>query len=423
MNTALISLLIFAFFIVLFVLDKLPMATTAILGCTVMVVAGVCDFKTAFGQFASSTVILTIGVMIIGAAISETGLANRLGMWIAEKSKGSEKQLIIGTYIASTLLSAFLTNSAVLAMFIPIIIGLSSADSRLKPKNLIMPIVYGCIIGGTTTLIGSTQQLTAQGLLEEAGVRMFKTFDFTPVGAVLSLLGLAYCLFIGHRRGEVIWGDRQNEDIEYTPPEEHIHNSTKKQIIVAIIFAATVLLYITEWLPLPITSTAAALLCILTGCISQKRAVLSVNWNVVGRLGGCLGLSKALDAAGGTELIMVAFQSIVGADANPFLLFCVFVFLTQFLSEFMSNSTCIMITLPIVIAIAPGLGLNTYTFALGMTLGSGIGLACPLSSSTAGMSMVMGYKFGDYFKYSVWYDLLAYIVIITMVPMIYGLTV
>lgn len=89
----------------------------------------------------------------------------------------------------------------------------------------------------------------------------------------------------------------------------------------------------------------------------------------------------------------------------------------------MSNSTCIMITLPVVIAIAPGLGLNTYTFALGMTLGSGIGLACPLSSSTTGMSMVMGYKFGDYFKYSVWYDFLAYIVIITMVPMIYGLTV
>ena len=423
MNTALISLLIFAFFIVLFVLDKLPMATTAILGCTVMVIAGVCDFKTAFGQFASSTVILTIGVMIIGAAISETGLANRVGMWIADKSKGSEKTLIIGTYLASTLLSAFLTNSAVLAMFIPIIIGLSSADSRLKPKNLIMPIVYGCIIGGASTLVGSTQQLTAQGLLEEAGERMFRTFDFTPIGAVLVALGLLYCLFIGYKRGEKIWGDRQNEDIEYTPPEDCSHNNTKKQIIVAIIFAANVVLYITEWLPLQITSTSAALLCILTGCISQKRAVQSVNWNVVGRLGGCLGLSKALDAAGGTELIMTGFQNVVGTDANPFVLFCIFVFLTQFLSEFMSNSTCIMITLPIVIAIAPGLGLNTYAFALGMTLGSGIGLACPLSSSTAGMSMVMGYRFGDYFKYSVWYDLLAYIVIITMVPLIYGLTV
>ena len=61
MTPALVSLIIFILCIILFVIDKLPMATTAILGCAVMVIAGVCDFKTAFGQFASSTVILTIG--------------------------------------------------------------------------------------------------------------------------------------------------------------------------------------------------------------------------------------------------------------------------------------------------------------------------------------------------------------------------
>ena len=423
MTPALVSLIIFILCIILFVIDKLPMATTAILGCAVMVIAGVCDFKTAFGQFASSTVILTIGVMIIGAAISETGLANTVGRWIAYRSKGSETTLTIGTYLAAALLSAFLTNSAVLAMFIPIIMGLSSADERLKPKNLVMPIVYGCIIGGTSTLVGSTQQLTAQGLLEEAGLRMFKTFDFTPVGGVLVLLGLLYCLFIGRSRGEKIWGDRHDEDIEYIPPEESNCGSRKKQITAALIFAFTVVFYITEWLPLPITSTTAALLCIISGCITQKKAVQSVNWNVVGRLAGCLGLAKALGAAGGTELIMAGFQSIIGTDVSPFLLFCIFVFITQFASEFLSNSTAIMMTLPIVIAIAPGMGLNTYTFALGMTLGSGIGLACPLSSSTAGMSMVMGYRFGDYFKYYFLFDLIAYITIIALVPLIYGLTV
>mgnify|MGYP004568310099 FL=1 len=133
-----------------------------------------------------------------------------------------------------------------------------------------MPIVYGCIIGGTSTLVGSTQQLTAQGLLEEAGLRVFKTFDFTPVGGVLVLLGLLYCLFIGRRRGEKIWGDRHDEDIDYIPPEEGASGSRKKQIIAALIFAFTVVFYITEWLPLPITSTTAALLCIISGCITQK---------------------------------------------------------------------------------------------------------------------------------------------------------
>ncbi len=78
MSPAVLSLIIFIACIALFIWDKLPMATTAILGCVLMVLFGVCEFKTAFGQFASSTVILTIGVMIIGAAIrNRFGCNNR----------------------------------------------------------------------------------------------------------------------------------------------------------------------------------------------------------------------------------------------------------------------------------------------------------------------------------------------------------
>lgn len=415
-----VSLLIFIACIVLFVWDKLPMATTAILGCAAMVILGVCDFKTAFGQFASSTVILTIGVMIIGAAISETGLAATIGKWIVRVSKGSERKLIAGTYLVSALMSAFLTNSAVLAIFIPIIMGLS--NKNIKAKNLIMPIAYGCVIGGASTLVGSTQQMTAQGLLEESGLRTFKTFDFTLVGGVLVLLGLLYCLFVGYGRGEKIWGDR-NDETEYCPKDTNIQPSTRKMITVAVIFVATVVLYITEWIPLAITSTTAALLCIITGCISQPKAISSVNWNIVGRLAGCLGIAKALEAAGGTELISEGVRFLAGDSINPMLLFCILVLMVQITSQFISNSTAILIVLPIVLSIAPDMGLNTYTFALGITLASGVALSCPLASSTLGMSMSVGYRFNDYFKYSIFFDIIAYLIIILVVPPIYGLTV
>lgn len=422
MGLDVLSLILFVACIVLFVWDKLPMATTAILGCALMVIFGVCDFKTAFGQFASSTVILTIGVMIIGAAISETGLAATIGAWIVKVSKGSEVKLIIGTYLVSAAMSAFLTNSAVLAIFIPIIMGLA-ATGAVKAKNLIMPIAFGCVIGGASTLVGSTQQMTAQGLLEDAGLRTFKTFDFSLVGGILILLGLLYCLFIGRKRGEKIWGDRPDTDVDdlVAPSTDLTHNKTK-MIVMAVIFAATVVLYITEWLPLAITSTSAALLCIITGCITQKKAIFSVNWNIVGRLAGCLGLAKALEKAGGTDLIADLFSKLVGDSVSPFILFCILVFLVQFTSEFISNSTAILIVLPIVIAIAPAMGLNAYSFALGITIASGVALSCPLASSTLGMSMSVGYRFNDYFKYSIWFDIVSYLTIVTTVPLIYGLT-
>lgn len=422
MSTAVLSLIIFAACIILFIWDKLPMATTAILGCVVMVIAGVCDFKTAFGQFASSTVILTIGVMVIGAAISETGLAETIGNWIVKVSKGSEIKLIIGTYLVSAAMSAFLTNSAVLAVFIPIILGLSASSDKIKSKNLIMPIAIACVLGGASTLVGSTQQMTAQGLLEDAGVQLFKTFDFTLVGGILVLVGLVYCLTIGRKLSEKIWGSRPDESDDYQVPSEIKEKKTWKMIVVAVIFAVAVLFYITEWIPLAATSTAAALLCIITGCISQKKAIVSVNWNIVGRLAGCLGLAKALEEAGGTDLIAKGFKHLVGTSISPFLLFCILVLMVQVTSEFISNSTAILIVLPIIIAIAPGMGLNTYTFALGITLASGAALSCPLASSTLGMSMVVGYRFNDYFKYGIFLDIINYLIIVVSVPLIYGLT-
>ena len=417
-----ISLLVFIICIVLFIWDKLPMATSAILGCTLMVLFGVCDFATAFGQFASNTVILTIGVMIIGAAISESGLAAVIGGWIVRISKGSETKLMVATYVVAAIMSAFLTNSAVLAMFIPIILGVSEANPVIKARNLIMPITFACIIGGASTLVGSTQQMTAQGLLEEAGERTFGIFDFSLVGSMLALLGLLYCLFIGRKRGEKIWGDRVDEISFVDKSADKVYDK-KKMIIVACIFVGMVVFYITEWVPLAITSTTAALLCIVTGCISQKKAILAVNWNVVGRLGACLGIAKALIAGGGRALVGDLFQKIVGESISPYLLFCILVLMVQITGELITDSTAIVMVLPIVISIAPQMGLNTYAFALAITLAVAVGYSTPLGSSTLGMAMSAGYQFRDFFKYSIWFDILAYLLIIIAVPLIYGLTI
>ena len=143
----------------------------------------------------------------------------------------------------------------------------------------------------------------------------------------------------------------------------------------------------------------------------------------MGRLAGCLGLGRALEAAGGTELISQGFQYVVGSELSPFVLFCILVFLVQFTSEFMSNSTAILIVIPIVLSIAPQFQLNTYTFALGITLASGIPSSCPLASSTMGMSMSAGYRFNDYFKYGFPLSLIMYLIIIALVPAMYRLTV
>ena len=176
-------------------------------------------------------------------------------------------------------------------------------------------------------------------------------------------------------------------------------------------------------MPPHLTAIASALFCIIFGCIGQKRAIESVNWNIVGRLGGCLGLAKALSASGGIGLISDGMIAFVGEEISPFLFFALITLFAQITSLFISNSTAISVTLLIVMSVASKWGLNVPAYAMGITLAASMGASCPLSGSTWGMSMSVGYKFRDYFKYGVLTDIIAYLLILLTVPLFMGLSV
>lgn len=430
MDTAVIGLIIFAFCVVLFVWDKLPVATSAILGCALMVLFGVCDFSTAFGQMASGTVIMLISVMVMGAAVTECGLASYIGGLAARFGAKGERAFIAVSFATAFLLSTFLTNVTVLAIFIPIVFSVSRLENGISPLNAVIPLVLAVNMGGVSTLIGSSQQMTAQGLLIEYGYRGLGVFEFLPFGLILGALALLYVLFIGYPLGKKIWGGRAVQADDTVNHGENAVLDRRKAVTVAVIFAFSVFFYIFGGIPFTsvkvapqLTAVLSALACVATGCIGQKKAVSSINWNVVGRLGGCLGLAKALDASGGIDLISKGMTAFFGDGASPFLLFALITLAAQLVSLFISNSTAISVTLLVVMALAPSASLNVPAFAMGIVLAASMGASCPLSGSTWGMSMSAGYKFRDYMKYGVLIDLLAYLVILITVPLFMGLKV
>lgn len=424
------SLIVFALCIVLFIWDKLPMATSAILGCIVMVVLGIGSFSTAFGSFASSTVIMLIGVLIIGMAIDETGIATKIGDLVIKAAKGSERKLMFASYVVAFALSTFMTNVTVLAIFMPIIFALGKTDKNINPMNHIIPITLAVNAGGITTLVGSSQQMTAQGLLEEYGYQVFGVFDFTLFGIIIAVLFLLYCLFIGYPLGKKIWGNREIIEPIKDISIHTVEIKKGKVISISIIFGLMIFFYIVQKIPftdivvLPhVTSTFAALACIITGCIPQKKAAMNLNWNIIGRLAACLGLAKVLQSAGGIDIIANGFMQLVGTTMPPYAIFAILVFFALVTSLFISNSTAISIALLVVIAIAPEMNLNVTAFATGIVFGASMGCCCPLSGSTWGISMAAGYKFKDYFKYGIAVDFLGYVATIIMVPLFMGLTV
>lgn len=419
MNTAIVSLIIFVLCIILFIWDVLPMATSAILGCVAMVVFNCCDFNTAFGQFASSTVVILVAIQIVGTAMSETGFATAIGNVMFKFSKGRERIIMFIAYILACFLSSFLTNVTVLAVFMPIIIGIGKSNKNINHMNLVLPVLVASSMGGISTLVGSSQQLTAVGLIEEVGYSV-KVFDLTPVGLILAFAGLVFCLFIGYPLGKKIWGDRDVSEVTVDITKKEINKP--KVIIMTIIFVLMIIGYVTTIIPVAITAVAAALLCIITGCVKQKDAVSKVNWDVVGRLGACLGIAKALTKAGGINILSSWLLNIFGDNMTPFGLFVAGVLLTQVLSLVISNSTAILLVLPIIISLAPEMNLNLVPYCLGIAYASSCGLCCPLSGSTVTMSMAAGYKFRDYFKYGILFDIICFILIVSITPLIFPLT-
>ncbi len=421
MSPAVIALIIFTVFVAVCIWDKLPMATTAIAACALMVICGASDFKTAFGQYAASSMILLLGIMVVGAGMTESGVARTIAGIVTKYSKSDERKIIAIAYIISYALSAFMATSSVLAMFMAILFGMNTEDGKINHLNLIMPILVSSIFGGISTLVGSTQQVFANGLIEPLGYQ-FKVFDFLPTGLILGVIGFVYCVFFGYKRGKKIWGSREaaeGAEIAAAPLGE-IDKRKFYTMIGIMIFMVTG--FVTEFITAPMTATVSGCLCIILGCVSQKKAIATINWNVLGRLGGVLGLSKVLTAAGSIDLMSVWVQSVIGTNMSPWILFAVCVLMAQLLSMVLFNSTAILLVLSFVLTLVKPLGLNPVAFAFGITMGASVVFSSPLAGTSNQMTMAAGYKFRDFIRYGLPLDIAGYIALIIFVPLFFPLT-
>lgn len=432
MSPAVISLIIFAVCVVLFIWNKIPIAVTALLGLLAMMLFNIVPFNEAFKNFGSSTIVLICGMMVVGKATFNTGLAQLIGNKVISLARGNERLVVIFSTAITALISAFLSNIATLAIMISILTGVASSNEKVHFKNVIMPVAMASVIGGAATLIGSTTQLTANGLLEEflGEGNGFGFFTFSIPGFIIIAVLVLYAGFVGYPLGKKIWGNR--EDYLKIPNEEEkqeVEFKKGKMILMAVIFVLTIVLFvlcdvIKEWIPAFNVGTVAlisALACVLSGCIDHKSAIKSINWNLVIWFCSSLGIAAGLNLSGGGELLATWFIGIFGENISPFLLYAAFVFLTIVLTQFLSNSTVLTIILPVVFSLTTSMGLNTYSFAVGITIAGAMAVATPLANTTIGMAMVADYKFSDFLKYAGPMTVLAMLILFFIVPLLFPL--
>jgi len=207
-------LLVLAGMVVLFLTEKLPIDLTAFLGLIVLVFAGYVTPEQAFTGFASSAVITMLSVFIVSAALLQTGVADSVGGRIHRWVGGRELPLVITVMLIAGLLSAFMNNIAATAVLMPAVASLGRA-AGLSPSRLFMPLAYGAILGGTTTLVGTPPNILAGAMLRDRGLEPFALFDYTPLGLALLGVGTIYMVTIGRK----LLPDRASETQSRTGPD------------------------------------------------------------------------------------------------------------------------------------------------------------------------------------------------------------
>lgn len=186
-----LTLAVIVFALVMFVLEWLPIDTTAILVAVILMVLGLVSPTEGLAGFSSSATVTIMAMFILSYGITRTGIIQIIRDSLIKFGGTSLRRqlLLMGVIVGPS--SAFLNNTAIVAIFLPIIEEWAR-QRQISVSKLLIPLSYATILGGMITLLGTSTNILASGLAEKLTGQGFSIFQFTPLGLLTFSVGLLY---------------------------------------------------------------------------------------------------------------------------------------------------------------------------------------------------------------------------------------
>jgi len=191
-----VVLIVLTITVILLALDLLRIDIVGILCMLALAWTGVLSPLESLSGFSSNAVIAMIAVMVLGRGIGRTGLMDRFAGWVLRVAGDERSRLVALVSAAVGLMSGVIQNVGAAALFLPAMLAISRRK-RLPASQIIMPIGFAAILGGTLTMVGSGPLITVNDLLANAGLDPYGLFAVTPVGLMLLAAGIGFFYFAG----------------------------------------------------------------------------------------------------------------------------------------------------------------------------------------------------------------------------------
>ena len=417
MSQTTITLLFLVFAIVSFILEKFPLGLTASICALGLTLTGILDVSTTFSQYVNSNVILCVGMFVVGQALFETGMANKIGGLVTRFAK-TEKTLIIAIMVIAGVMSGFLSNTGTAAVLIPVVCGIAD-ESGYSRSHLLMPLVFAAALGGNLSIIGAPGNLMGVNALQEMVIKT-SFFMYAPIGIPMLLIGILYFVCFGYK----LLTQNQNEAAQNLEEQKDFSNVPKwKQIISLVVLIVVIFAMIFEELigiSIQLSACLGALFLVLTGVLTEKEALNSIDLKVVLLFGGSLSLAKALDVTGAGSMIADKIVGLLGSNPNPILLLLVIFLVTCVLTNFMSNTATTALMIPIAVYLANSLGADPRSVVIATVIAGSCAYATPIGMPANTMVVGLGgYKFKDYVKSGLPLILVSFAICMILLPILF----
>ena len=418
MDAAMVTLGVLAVAAFLFATELIPLAVTAIGAAISLGLLGVLTPKEVFAGLSNSTVVLFAGMFIIGAAMFQTGVAQKIGIAVVKKSGTNERSLMAAIMLITIVLSAVSSNTATVACLMPVVVQICAA-AKVPVGPQLMGLAVAANVGGTITMVGTPPNILMSATLGASGLTPFGFFEFAWIGVPLSIVGVLYMLTVGRKLCP------QNMAVvpEGAADKKEEVKDPRKMMICAAILVGVIIAMVLEKdinVPMQMSAIIGGLMCVLTGCLNEKQAYQGIDWTTIFLFAGMLPLAGAMDKSGAGKVIADFVVGLMGDAPSAVVIVAAMFALSCGLTQFMSNTAAAALLAPIAISIAQSVGVSPYPVVMAIGIAGSCAFTTPVA--TPPNTLVLGpgqFKFMDYVKVGLPLVFISLIVCLVVIPLVW----
>lgn len=356
----------------------------------ILALTGISNPSKVFSDFSNPTVLFFMSIFIIGKAIMKTGLADYIGSTVINAIGHTGKRLNTSVAVVSGGMSAFLNDTGTTGCLMPIVNAMAQ-KANISVSKVYMTLAFFASLGGTCTLVGTTPNIIASGILEKAGYMGLGFFEIGIVGIPITILSFIYVYFFSNKL--------LPERIPSEPLTEYKINYDRKGMFITLaVFLFLVLSLAFKVIPYHLAAIIGSIIIVITGCITVDEAISSFNMPTLFLVAGIFPLSAAMSSTGLAKMF-VDIVSQYASGVSPFIAILIIIGLTTLLTQFMMGTSLSAIMLPIGVIYSEAMGIDARGVVMGIAVATSLAFCTPFGT---GPNLLIwkpgGYEVSDYVK-------------------------